>query len=124
MAIIESTARLAATLTTLFHTRIELASVEVEEESLRIYFALLFSLIALFCGGMAILLLAILVLVLSWDSHPVAALAIMAGIFALAGIKLALSVRNSYRQKPRLLAYSLAELSKDIEHLKSSSTPR
>lgn len=117
-------ARLAATVTALLHTRIELASVEVEEEALRIYFSLLSSLIALFCAGMVVLLLAIMVLVLFWDSHPIAALAIMAGIFALAAIKIALSVRNSYQKKPRLLAYSLAELSKDIDHLKSSSTPR
>ena len=71
MAIFESVGRLGSTLVDMVHTRLELAAVEMEEESQRMLGYLLLALLALFLFGIAFLLLALLVIVLFWDTHRV-----------------------------------------------------
>ncbi|MEO6352255.1 MAG: phage holin family protein [Oxalobacteraceae bacterium] len=117
MAIVASVSRLAGTLISLLQTRLELATVELEEETLRIFSYVLFALAALFCVGMAILLGVFLLVVIFWDTHRIAVLASLMAAFALGGILIATGVRNNYRNKPKLLSHTLSELSKDIERL-------
>ena len=120
MAIAESVRRLSATLVSIVGTRLELASVELQEESLRLFSLLMVALGTLFCLFVSTLLAILLVLVLFWDTHRLPALLGMLAFFAVTTGALGLWVRNGYRQKPKLLGYTLAELAKDRESLRSS----
>jgi len=117
MVLVESAARLAATLLAIVQTRVELVATEVEEESLRYFSYLMLSLAAMFCFGIAITLGVLLAVVLYWDTHRVTILSVMMALFAFAGIMIALRVRNQFRFKPKLLAHTMTELSRDAELL-------
>ncbi len=123
MAIAESIGRIGATLVALVQTRLELVAVEVEEESLRLMTYLMLSLLALFLFGIAIVMVAMFVVILFWDTYRLQAVLGMAVLFAGAGALLALKVRAAMAAKPRLLAHTIAELQKDIEFVKTVSQP-
>lgn len=120
MAIFESVGRLGATLVDMVHTRLELAAVEVEEESQRMLGYLLFALLALILFGVAFLLLAFLVIVLFWDTHRVAAVGSMAALFGVAGAVIATKVKSGFDNKPRLLQNTIEELRKDIAYARTA----
>jgi uncharacterized membrane protein YqjE len=120
MAIFESVGRLGSTLVDMVHTRLELAAVEVEEESQRMLGYLLFSLLALILFGVAFLLLAFLVIVLFWDTHRIAATGGMAALFLAAGAIIAMKVKSGFDSKPRLLENTIEELRKDIAYARSA----
>lgn len=120
MAIFESVGRLGSTLVDMVHTRLELAAVEVEEESQRMLGYLLFALLALILFGVAFLLLAFLVIVLFWDTHRIAAVSGMAALFAVAGAIIAMKVKSGFDNKPRLLQNTIEELRKDIAYARSA----
>ena len=120
MAIFESVGRLGSTLVDMVHTRLELAAVEVEEESQRMLGYLLSGLLALILFGIAFLLLAFLVIVLFWDTHRVAAVGGMAAVFAAAGAIIAMKVKAGFDSKPRLLQNTIEELRKDIAYVRSA----
>lgn len=122
MAIVESLARLAATVLETLHTRLELFSVEVEEEMARYSSYLLWIVVALFCAGIAILLAILLIVVLFWDTHREAVLLSLIGVFAGIALYLGWWLRESMRNKPRLLAYSLEELKRDTAALRNTGT--
>lgn len=117
MAIVASVSRLAGTLIDLLRTRLELATVELEEETLRFFSYLLLALVATFCLGMTILLGAVLIVVVFWDTHRIAVLVSLIAAFGLSGILIWLGIRSNYRSKPKMLSHTLSELSKDIERL-------
>ena len=121
MAIIESVARFAGSIVAIIHTRLELAAVEVEEEFLRLFTYLLTALVALFCLGVAVLLAILLIVVLYWETHRVPVLLGLIAAFGLGGIFIGLGIRRDFQKKPRLLASTLGELSKDIDSLKPSA---
>ena len=116
MAIFESVGRLGSTLVDMVHTRLELAAIEVEEESQRMLGFLLFALLALVLFGVAFILLAFLVIVIFWDTHRVAAVAGMAALFGVAGAIISMKVKSGFANKPRLLGNTIEELRKDIAY--------
>ncbi|MDO8177646.1 MAG: phage holin family protein [Undibacterium sp.] len=118
MAIADSLARLAGTLLGTLHTRLELISVEVEEEMARYSSYLLWTVVALFCAGIAILLAILLIVVMFWDSHREAVLLSLIGMFAGIAIYLGWWLRTAMRNKPRLFGYSLEELKRDTATLR------
>jgi uncharacterized membrane protein YqjE len=120
MAIAETVGRLAATVLAMVRTRIELAAVEVEEQSQRYLGYLLMSLLALFLSGIAIVLAALFVVMLFWDTYRIAAVLGMASLFALAAMVIGMKVRAGLASQPPLLSATLAELEKDIELLKTA----
>ena len=120
MAIVDSLARLAATLIETLHTRLELVSVEVEEEMARYSSYLLWIVVALFCAGIAVLLAILLIVVLFWDSHREAVLLTLIALFGGVAIYLGWWLRESMRNKPRLLGFTLDELKRDTSTLRSS----
>jgi len=119
MAILDSAARLLATFLAVVQTRIELLTVELEEEVLRYFVYLLLALAAMACLGIAVLLAILLIVVIYWDTHRIPVLVALIAFFALAAIAITLGVRNNYRKKSRLLAHTLAEMAKDVETLNS-----
>ncbi|MFZ6771981.1 phage holin family protein [Undibacterium sp. SXout7W] len=113
MAITDSLGKLGATLASIAHTRLELASVELEEELHRFSSTLLWSLTALFFACMAIMLAVALVVVLFWDTYRIPVIAGLAGIFAVAAVIVSTKIRTTLQNKPRLLSSTLTELQKD-----------
>jgi uncharacterized membrane protein YqjE len=113
MAITDSLARLAGTLLATLHTRLELISVEIEEELACFSSYLLWSIVALGCAAIAVLLSILLIVALFWDSHRFLVLASLIVIFAGSALGLALWLHAAIRAKPRFLASSLDELQRD-----------
>lgn len=118
MALADSLARLAGTLLGTLHTRLELVSVEIEEEMARYSSYLLWIVVALFCAGVAILLAILLVVVLFWDSHREAVLLTLIATFAGIALYIGWWLREAMRNKPRLLGYTLEELRRDTSGLR------
>ncbi len=112
---------LAATLIAIAHTRLELLSTDWEEERARLVSVLALLFVALFCLGVGVVLLAILVAVVFWDSHRLLALAGLTGLFLAGGVAALGVARHKLRTRPRLFAASLAELSRDRQHLMDRS---
>ena len=119
MALIKTLGNMAATLAAIVHTRLELAAAEMEEESLRLLSYLALGFLAIFCLSVAILLVAFFVIVLFWDSYRIAAILAVAAVFAAAAVGIGIGVRNSFRHKPKLLSFTLAELGKDVASMKT-----
>jgi uncharacterized membrane protein YqjE len=68
-----------------------------------------------------VLLLALLIVVVFWESHRLLALGGMTGFFLVAGAATAWLAVHKGRTRPRLFDASLTELSKDRQHLGSGS---
>lgn len=120
MAIAETAGRLAATLLAMIHTRLELASVEMEQQSRRYLGYLLMSLFALFLFGIALVLVAMFVIILFWDTYRIAAVLGMAALFALSALGIGMKVRAGLAAQPLLLSATMGELQKDLDFLKSA----
>ena len=110
---------LAATLVAITHTRLELLSIELEEQWEWLTSMLVWALAALFCAGIGVVLGTLFVVVALWETHRLLALGVLAILFLLGAAMSWLVVRGKARAKPRLFATSLAELSKDHKELTS-----
>lgn len=102
-------------------TRLQLASTELEEERLRIAQLLLYATAALFFLGLGLVLFALLLVLLFWDSHRVLVLGIETVLILAIGAGLAGVWRHKARTKPRLLGASLMELQRDRDALQSGA---
>ena len=96
-------------------------STDIAEEREHLTTLLVLGLVALFCLGVGVVLLAILIAVAFWESHRIVALGGLTGFFLIAGAGLAWLAMHKARTKPRLFDASLAELSKDRQHLAPGS---
>lgn len=121
MAITDSIVRLGTSLIATLHTRLELASVEIEEEFGRYASYFIWSLVGLFCGVVTMLLLILLVLILFWDTHRELALFALISVFGIATLAIMVYIRTAIKNKPRLLAATLGELQNDLQTLRSTS---
>lgn len=109
--------QLLSTVTSIASTRLELLANEVQEERLHLTQMLLFTLFALFCFGVGILLLTAFIVVLFWDDHRLAVLGALSALFFALGALTAMLLRSKAQAKPRLFSASLAELTKDRAQL-------
>jgi uncharacterized membrane protein YqjE len=110
--------RIGATLIAMVRTRLELAAVEVQEEARRLLGYMAWTLLAVFLAAAALMLAALFVILLFWDSYRLQAVAGMAILFALAGTVIVIKVRASFDVKPPMLSATLAELHKDADLLR------
>jgi uncharacterized membrane protein YqjE len=108
---------LARTLLAFAETRTRLAATELEEQSIRLAEILLWLAVALFFLGLSLLFIAVLVVLLFWDSNRLLAAGLIAALFTGAGLVSALVVRSRMRERPKFLAATLAELKRDKERL-------
>jgi uncharacterized membrane protein YqjE len=113
--------QLLSTLTSVASTRLELLANELYEERLRLAQMLLYFLSALFCMGMALLLLTIFIVVLFWDAHRLAVLGGLSAVFLVSGLLLVAKLRSLAGNKSKLFSVSVAELLKDKELLGSGN---
>ena len=99
------------------HTRLQLASTELEEERLRLAELLLFAAAALFFLGLGIVLATLLLVLVFWDGPRLLVLALATVFYLALGAGLALAWRRKSRSKPPLLATTIAELQRDRDAL-------
>ena len=115
MGIGESLARLGSGSLLLARQRLELASLDVEEELLRIVALLAGALVAALLAALALAAAAAWVIVYFWDGARLAAVAGVTVVFAAAACTAAWRLARAWREKPRFLAATLAEFDKDRE---------
>jgi uncharacterized membrane protein YqjE len=113
--LMESLKRLVSTLTSIVSTRLELLGNELQEERLRLTEVFLYSLFAVFCFGMFLLLFTVFIVVLFWDDYRLAALGGLGILFFVLGVVMVLRVR--VQSKSKLFSASIAEFAKDREQL-------
>ncbi|MDO9366266.1 MAG: phage holin family protein [Methylotenera sp.] len=113
----QSLKNLTATLIAIVHTRLELISTDLEEGRERLISLLVMAFVSLFCLCFGIVLLAILLVVVFWDTHRLLVLSSLTAVFFVAGLSLCVLAIRALKAMPRMFAVSLAELSKDHQQL-------
>jgi uncharacterized membrane protein YqjE len=117
MALGAALSRIGATLVAMVHARLELAAVEVQEELGRLLGYLAWTLMAVLLGAGAVLLAALFVILLFWDSYRLLAVGGMAALFALAGVVIMMKVRASFATREPMFAATLGELRNDVDFI-------
>lgn len=110
---------LAGSLIGIAHTRIELFATEFEEERMRVEAMFVWSMVALICGGLGLLLVTLFVVAALWDTHRLLALGGAALLYLAAAGAAWRCVLGTIKTKPRFFGASLAALSRDREQLLS-----
>lgn len=113
----DSLRAMLATLIALTHTRLELLSVELEQEVDRLAGTLLWAILGIFCAGLAVLMIALTIVIAFWDGHRLLAAALVALLFASLAIVASLVVRHRLRTRPRFLSATIGELERDARAL-------
>lgn len=117
----ESLKRMTGTLLVIFQTRLELLSIEVQEERLNIKQMLLYGGIALLFFALATILLTALVVVALWGSYRLQVLAGFIGLYVVAGALAWNALYRAANRKSRLFSASLAALADDRDQLSPRS---
>lgn len=115
----ESLAAIATTLVAVAHTRLEMLSIDLEEDRERLMSLVTLSLVALFSLMVSVVLVTITLVVAFWDSYRILALTSLAGFFLLLGLVTWRLAVLKAETKPRLFLASLLELLKDHRQLDS-----
>jgi uncharacterized membrane protein YqjE len=110
---------LAATVLELLQLRLELLSVEAQEEVLRVGALLVYGAVAVTFLSLGVVFLALLITVALWDSHRLLALAVFTALFLVLGGVAAWLARERVRSGTRLFSASVEELRQDREGLRS-----
>lgn len=120
MAIFETVGRIGGTLLAMVETRLELAALEVEEESQRLlgYFAL--ALLSLILLGIAMVLVSLTIILAFWDSYRLQAALALAALFTVAGTMVGMKLRTAFKTRPRMLAATAGELHKDVHFFRNA----
>ena len=111
--LLDSLRDLARTFLALLQNRLEIFASEIDEQRALLARIALLAAVAAFCLGLAIILGVLFVVVLFWDTNRLLAIGSLAGALGAAGVVALLMLRAAVRQRPRLLAATLAELRKD-----------
>lgn len=97
----------------LLQTRLELLSVEAQEEKVRLLSLLGYGAAALVLLSFGLMFLAVLVTVLLWDSHRLLALGAFTAVFLTGGLIALAAVLRLARTPSKLFSASIAELAQD-----------
>jgi uncharacterized membrane protein YqjE len=108
-------------LTALLHTRIELASTEMEEEMERLKRMLVLAAISLFCFSVGLILLNIFIVVVFWDNHRLLVLGGLTALYLIVGLAVGLVLRSKTATPQKFLAATISEFAKDRERLRSGT---
>ena len=109
----DSLTALTKTFVAIAHTRLELLSIDLEEERERFMSLLILSLVALFSLMVGVVLITITLILVFWDSYRLIAIGSLAGIFLVTGSLTCWCIIKKYQSKPKLVLGSLLELVKD-----------
>lgn len=117
----ESLRGLIATAIGLVQTRLELLATEIEEERLRLLSILIYGAAAFLLFAAGLVMLAVFVVVMFWDSYRLLVTGGLASLFLAAGIGAWLLVLRRIREGSRLFSGSIAELAQDRQALHARS---
>ena len=115
--LLDSLTGLTKNIVAMAETRLQLLALDMQETGLNFLSLLVLSGIILTCFGLALILTTLLVVVIFWDSHRLLALGGAAGVFALAGLALWITVLAKFRNMPQFFAATREEFAKDREWL-------
>lgn len=121
MALTDTLSKMASSVLAIAKNRAELASIELREELGRIIGYIVFAVAAFFCIFVGIVMAGVLVVVLCWDTCRIGALGGVTAFFLIIGIILALKLRSSLKNKPKILAKTREEIASDFARMKSSA---
>ncbi|QHE77507.1 phage holin family protein [Hydrogenophaga sp. PBL-H3] len=110
---------LTATVLELLQLRLELLSVEAQEEVLRVGGLLVYGAVAVAFLSLGLGFLAMLITVALWDTHRLVPLALFSGLFLGLGFVAAWLARERVRNGTRLFSATVKELQQDREGLGS-----
>ena len=119
--LIASVKSIATTLLAITRTRLELLSTDIEEGWIRLISLLAMAFVALFCLCFGVVLFAIFVIVLLWDTHRLLILGSLTGVFIIIGIVLCVLAIRTLKSMPRIFETSIIELTNDQQHLEANS---
>jgi len=108
---------IASTSASIAQTRLELLSLDVQIARSKFISLLVMIVSALFFLFFGLVMLALLIVIYSWETDRIMALGLLTGAFLSVGIMLVLLITQSLRNMPRLFEASIAELVKDREAL-------
>jgi uncharacterized membrane protein YqjE len=109
---------LTATLIATLRTRLELATVEFEEQRERTKILLILVVIATVFSCFAVVALSVLVVALLWNTYPLAALCGVVIAYVVVAVIAWYTVRQNAQAHGRPFAATLAELERDAEGLR------
>jgi uncharacterized membrane protein YqjE len=116
-SLIASLKNVAATVLAIAQTRLELLSTELQEEIGRAANLLLWAFVALLAAGMGLFLGALVLIFAFWETHRLLVSLLVMGFFVLLSITAVLVLRSRLAHRPPLFGATIAELSRDREHL-------
>lgn len=115
--LLSSLKHLVSTGASIAQTRLELISTDVQiarAKFLSLLVMIIFTLFFLFFG---LVMLALLIVIYSWEADRIFALSLLTAGFLAAGCILALVVLRSFKTMPKLFEATIAELAKDRQEL-------
>ena len=110
---------LVSTGASIAQTRLELLSIDVQIARSKFISLLVLIVSALFFLFFGLVMLALLIVIYSWEENRLLALSLLSSAFIGIGAVLALVIRQSLKNMPKLFEASIAELAKDQEELAS-----
>jgi uncharacterized membrane protein YqjE len=108
---------LAVTGVSIAQTRLELLSLDAQIARSKLISLLILIVGALFFLFFGLVMLALLIVIYSWEADRMMALGLLTAAFLTIGLILALLITQSLRTMPKLFEASIAELAKDREGL-------
>ncbi|MBU3541392.1 phage holin family protein [Polynucleobacter sp. UB-Tiil-W10] len=108
---------LASTGASIAQTRLELLSLDVQIARSKFINLLVMIVSALFFLFFGLVMLALLIVIYSWETDRMLALGLLTGAFLSVGLILAALITQSLRKMPKLFEASISELAKDREAL-------
>ncbi|MBU3579949.1 hypothetical protein B6A14_07780 [Polynucleobacter hirudinilacicola] len=115
--LLSSIKNLVTTGASIAQTRLELISLDVQIARTKFISLLVMIVSALFFLFFGLVMLALLIVIYSWESDRMMALGLLTSAFLLIGLILAVMIMQSLRTMPKLFEASIAELAKDREAL-------
>jgi uncharacterized membrane protein YqjE len=108
---------LAATGASIAQTRLELISVDVQIARSKFISLLVMIICALFFLFFGLVMLALFIVIYSWETDKMMALGLLTAAFLSVGLIMGLLIAQTIKTMPKLFEASIAELSKDREEL-------
>lgn len=115
--LLSSIKNLVSTGASIAQTRLELLSVDAQIARNKFISLLVLIICTLFFLFFGLVMLALLIVIYSWEADRVFALTLLTGAFLSTGVIMALVVIQSLRKMPKLFEASITELAKDREEL-------
>jgi len=107
----------------ILYTRLDLATLELEEEASRAVQLLAVIVAALLCLGMTVFFLLCFLVVLS-GPNLLLVLGIICGVCVIGTAALVIVAKQMIQNRPKFLSQTLAELKRDVEGLKLRPEPK